>query len=82
MTELVEWAAEHAAALKGRKFVAIIPDLSRSGGEHVGDVLRGIYRARAQDFDEFIALIALGTHPPVSEDSIVDYLHLDRKSVV
>jgi len=55
-------------ALAGKRVLAIIPDQTRSGPIDVmfrslHDVLGG--RARALDF-----LIALGTHPPLSEEAI------------
>ncbi|HSW46639.1 MAG TPA: lactate racemase domain-containing protein [Phycisphaerae bacterium] len=61
-----------AVPLAGKRVLTIIPDHTRSGPtglffRAIGDALAG--KAARQDF-----LIALGTHPPMSEDKIAELL--------
>jgi len=63
-----------AMRLDGKRVLVVIPDHSRSGPtgtffRSLADTLRP--RTRSLDF-----LIALGTHPPLSEEKINEYLHL------
>ena len=71
---LRDWAAERAIGFRGSKFAAVIPDPTRSGGTHVGSVLRGIYDAIGGRVSEFKVLIALGTHGAVSDADMQKYL--------
>ena len=74
MTDLTDWASQQAEVFSGATFTAIVPDPTRSGGRHVGDVLRGLYRKLGDRVAAFKVLIALGTHPPVSRDRMQSYL--------
>jgi nickel-dependent lactate racemase len=54
--------------LAGRKVLAVIPDHTRSGPLHM--VIGPLYDLLATGPGRFDALVALGTHPPMSEEAI------------
>ena len=62
-TELVE-----REALAGRRILGIIPDQTRSGP--IDLMFRTLYRMLADRAPALDFLIALGTHPPMSEEAI------------
>lgn len=69
-------AEEAASGIKGRNIVILIPDSTRSGGRFIGEALRGFYRAKARHLDSLKVIVALGTHPALSEDAILRYLNI------
>ena len=69
-------AREGGSRIHGRRLVAIIPDSTRSGGKFVGEALRGLYEAKSGQVDRIVALVALGTHPPMSASDILKYLEI------
>ncbi len=63
-------ALRHAVELPAGSIVVVVPDSTRSGTDYVGAILRGIYRAVADRATSFTALIALGTHTPMTHEKI------------
>ncbi len=64
-----------AADLAGKKIIVIIPDNTRSGP--MPAVFRALADALLPSVSRLDFLIALGTHQPMSEESIRDYLELE-----
>lgn len=71
--KIVGEAAEHLP-FDGRRVLVIIPDHSRSGP--TGLFFRAIVDALAPRVDKLDFLVALGTHPPLSDEKINDLLGL------
>ncbi|MEW6355509.1 MAG: lactate racemase domain-containing protein [Planctomycetota bacterium] len=61
----------------GKKVVALIPDHTRSGP--IGMVIKMVYDAIGKQCKLFDCLVALGTHPPMPEDKILERCELTRK---
>ena len=62
---------------RGKKVVALIPDHTRSGP--IGMVIKMVYDAIGNDCEHFDCLVALGTHPPMEEDKILERCELTRE---
>ncbi|NOZ21014.1 MAG: DUF2088 domain-containing protein [Planctomycetes bacterium] len=61
----------------GKKVVALIPDHTRSGP--IGMVIKMVYDTIGEQCGLFDCLVALGTHPPLSEDKILERCELTRE---
>lgn len=70
LKDTAEFAATLASELPGGDIVLVVPDSTRSGTDFVGAVIRGIYRAVESRASNITALIALGTHAPMSDEKI------------
>ncbi len=79
--EAREYAAKNAVTIAGKNLLLIIPDKTRSGGKYIGQVIRGIYDAVGQKVDRFTVLIALGTHGPMLDQAIYDYLKFSEEEL-
>ena len=67
-----EFFGEHDYS--GKRLLLIVPDNTRSGP--VGDLFQMIYKAIGQKAQCIDVLIALGTHPPMSEEQICTRLSI------
>jgi nickel-dependent lactate racemase len=61
----------------GKKILLIIPDNTRSGP--VGDIFKIIYDCLGQKVKSIDCLVALGTHPPLTEEQICTRLDITLK---
>src|SRR5688572_14441183 len=69
-TLLQEWVAAHS--FKGKKILAIIPDGTRTAP--IGQIFRSFHGALSGVAAKIDIMIALGTHPPMSEEAILKRL--------
>jgi nickel-dependent lactate racemase len=65
-----------ADACRGKRILLIIPDSTRTAP--VGLMFRTLHRQLAPVASAFDVLIALGTHPPMSEEAICERLEISR----
>ena len=63
--------------LTGRKVLVIIPDHTRTAP--LGRVFRVIYEVAAKRTKQLDYLVALGTHPPLSEEMIYERVEITRE---
>ena len=63
-----------AAELRGKRVLLIVPDATRSCP--LGTVFKEVYRQLAGEVAALDVMIALGTHPPMSEEAICARLEL------
>ncbi len=61
----------------GKRILLIIPDNTRSGP--IGDIFKIIYDCLEQKVKNIDCLVALGTHPPLSEEQICTRLNITVK---
>jgi len=61
----------------GKRILLIIPDNTRSGP--IGDIFKIIYNCLEQKVKNIDCLVALGTHPPLSEEQICTRLNITVK---
>jgi nickel-dependent lactate racemase len=65
------------AELAGKKILLIVPDATRSCP--LGDVFKEVHRQLSGSVKTLDVMIALGTHPPMSEEAICDRLEMTRE---
>jgi nickel-dependent lactate racemase len=65
------------AELAGKKILLIVPDATRSCP--LGDVFKEVHRQLSGSVKALDVMIALGTHPPMSEEAICDRLEMTRE---
>jgi len=63
--------------LAGKKILLIVPDATRSCP--LGDVFKEVHRQLSGSVKALDVMIALGTHPPMSEEAICDRLEITRE---
>lgn len=63
--------------LKGKKIVVLIPDSTRSGPYHI--LVRSIIRILKPIVNKIDFLIALGTHPVMTQEQIKKFLRISKK---
>ena len=57
--------------LRGGQVVVLVPDSTRSGTKYVGAIVKGLYEGLGSRATSFTALIALGTHKAMSDESML-----------
>ncbi len=72
--EIEEFVAEAAARLRagGQRILVIVPDATRTAP--IGPVFRALHATVAGEAAAFDVLVALGTHPPMTEAAICERL--------
>ncbi|NBZ94929.1 MAG: DUF2088 domain-containing protein [Proteobacteria bacterium] len=63
--------------LSGKKILLIVPDATRSCP--LGDVFKELHRQLSGSVKALDVMIALGTHPPMSEEAICERLEITRE---
>ncbi len=76
ITETVDLACR-AQEWAGKKVLLIIPDATRTAP--VGPVFKALHRRIAQECAAVDVMVALGTHPPMSNDAILTRLELSEE---
>lgn len=72
VTDLV---AQVAASFSGERLLLIVPDQTRTAP--IGRIFRALHEAAVAHCPAFDVMIALGTHPPMSERAICERLDID-----
>ena len=69
-SETLELAKASVKDLPGGNIVLVVPDSTRSGTDYIGQIIRGIYLEVAPRVEHLTAIVALGTHAPMTDEAI------------
>lgn len=70
-------AACDPAAFRGQRVIVIVPDSTRTAP--IGLLFREVFEAVGRECAAFDVMIALGTHPPMSEEAILQRLEMSPR---